>query len=151
MIDISADVKIQVTLCKGAVYYFVEPTFADTDQPHYFVVLNEKPLNDTTIVLACATSQIQKRRKFVESRNLPETTLVEIVPGAYKHFSLPTIFNCNDPLEKTKESLVLLLNDNKLNPFLDPIDSKIVADICRGVHDSPLVENRIKKLLGELS
>lgn len=147
MIHIPAEITIQSTLQRGAVYYFAEPSFEIAHQSHFFVVLNERPVEDVAIILVCATSQVEKKRKFVESRNLPASTLVEVMPGKYKHFNLPTAFNCNDPLEKTRESLIHILEEGKLNPFIDPIDEEIVAAICRGVQDSPMVENRIKKMI----
>lgn len=147
MIEISPEIKIQTTLCKGAVYYFVEPSFTSTNEGHFFVVINETPQTDSSIILVCATSQIQKKKKFVESRGLPPETLVEVVVGQYKHFQVPTVFNCNDPLEKTKESLIQLLDEKKLNPFWDAIGEEIVKDIRRGIHLSPMVENRVKKII----
>lgn len=120
MVDVPAEVQIKATLRPGAVYYFPEDTFV-SNEPHYFVVINQNPHSDSVILLTCISSQIESvtRRRH----NCPPETIVNIATAQYSILTRPSIVDCNNVFEKSVEQL------------------------RAGVMRSPLVDRRIKLLL----
>ena len=140
---IPPDVAIKATIRPGSVYYFPEDSF-NTEQPHYFIVINKAPLTETLIILVCASSQIDK----VRARRVacPPDTLVEIKPEQYSDFRVNSIIDCNYVLEKSIEQLVEKLIDRKL-VLKGEMEMKIVEQLREGVLNSSLIENRLKELI----
>jgi len=149
MVLVPAEAQIEFTLVKGNVYFISDPAF-NTETPHFFVILNANPRTDEFVVLVNATSQVEKRRARAELIGAPETTIVEVSDADYRHFTKPTVFDCNYPCEKTKEDLIQLLQATKLGPFQDPMPAGIVKQLCQGVLDSRIVEKRIKDLIASV-
>jgi hypothetical protein len=138
------DIKVKVLLQQGSVYYFKHDDFPE--DPHYFVVLNKTPLEDDSIVLCVATSQVPKKEEFIRQRKLPEETLVIVEKKNYKHFSKNTAFNCNTVHSIALATLIeKVAEENKF--FLDPIPKDILEKLILGVKTSPVIENGIKKKL----
>lgn len=86
MIDIPADAYILTTIKRGSVYYFKNEEFT-SNNPHYFVVLNENPKNGNVLILVCATSQVEKRKVIAQKMNFTEGTLVEVSPLDFSFFT----------------------------------------------------------------
>lgn len=139
------EVQIKNGIRPGSVYYFHEETLTSAE-PHYFVVINHEPRSEELILLACSTSQIDKKREFIKSRGLPEETLVEISPADYPDFRKQSAINCNSVFEKDKRYLISKLKDNTLK-IKGIINIAIVEKIRAGVLASPLISNKIKKML----
>ena len=57
--DLPSDIFIKASIRQGVVYYFKETSF-NSDEPHYFVVLNRNAAQDSFIYLLNATSQVDK-------------------------------------------------------------------------------------------
>ncbi len=76
MIDPAPTLK--ETIREGSVFYFVEETFATTDEPHYFVVLNHDPVSAKLLIMVCAST----KTFHVKLRSIanPNSTLVEVTP-----------------------------------------------------------------------
>ena len=91
MVNIPPEIQIKSTIQPGSVYYFVEDTF-DVNYPHFFVVINNNPLDDTIIFLVCSSSKIEKVK--ARRKNLPQT-IVEISAAEYCGFSKDSIIDCN--------------------------------------------------------
>lgn len=143
MVDIPPEVAIKATLGPGSVYYFPEESL-HSPEPHYFIVVNVDPLNDTAIILACSSSKIDKvkdRRKA-----FPNITLVEINPEQYEDFSLHSIIDCNVIFEKLVSQIIEKLSNGNLQ-LKKEMDLSLVDSIRKGIIASPLVENRIKDTL----
>jgi hypothetical protein len=92
LVEIPPEVVIKSTIKAGSVYYFPDDSLHSPD-PHYFIVVNINPLDDTVIILVCASSRIEKVKL---RRNLcPPMTLVEVTPDEYNDFSVLSIIDCN--------------------------------------------------------
>ncbi|MFC2017711.1 hypothetical protein ACFLTQ_00195 [Chloroflexota bacterium] len=143
MVHIPPDVAIKAAIQPGSVYYFPEDSF-NTEEPHYFVVINLDPSEDTVIILVCSSSRIEKvrQRRIV----FPSNTLVEISPEQYCDFKVDSIIDCNYILEKNIEQLVEKLSQGNLL-LKSEMNIEIVKKLREGVLDSPIIEDRIKKLL----
>lgn len=143
MIDISPDVQIRATLRPGSVFYFCEETHG-TETPHYFVVLNHEPLADQVVVLACASSQVEKVRR--RTARFPGT-LVEVTRNQYLDFTADvTAFDSGNILTKTVPDLVRRLASGELR-LKSEMPADIVANLRAAVKASPTVDRKIKALL----
>ena len=142
MIHISPDIQIRATIRPGSVYYFPEETFT-SDEPHYFIVINQKPLADEIILLVCASSKIEsvKRRR----RDLPGTVVV-IKKDEYPEFTRDSIVDCNTVITKRIENLVVKLRQGQLRPKKE-MDITIVDKLRKAVMRSPRVEGERKRLV----
>lgn len=139
-LEIPPEIQIKSTIRVGSVYYFSEESLK-SPEPHYFIVLNINPHDDTIIFLVCASSQINKvvnRRK-----TCPKSTLVKITPTQYPDFKVMSIVDCNNVFERTVDQLIEKLASNKLRLKTD-MDVDLIHQLRRGVIDSPLIEKRIK-------
>jgi len=143
LIDIPPEIAIRATIRPGSVYYFTESSFSSLE-PHYFIVINIDPLQDRIIFLVCASSQIDKVKQ--RYRICPGETLIEISPSQYRDFRFDSVINCNEVIEKTVDQLVEKLIQKKLK-LKTEMDSALVKQLRQGVLCSPLIEQRIKKLL----
>ena len=88
--DPRQDPLLKLTLRCGSVYYFQDRHFT-SHAPHYFIVVNAKPLKDSSLLMVVSSSDINK----VKERwyNLPNT-LVLVTPQEYKEFSDISIIAC---------------------------------------------------------
>lgn len=77
MIHISDEAFLRTTLKKGTVYYYISEKI-DSNEPHYHIVIHKA--KSKRIILGLTTTQIDKRIKFLEKNQLPESTLVFIEP-----------------------------------------------------------------------
>ena len=148
--DIPADVHIHSTLQSGCVYYYEEnsPEFLSAE-PHYFVVLNKDPITDALLILVCASSQIQKRKNWVEDMGYPEETLVFISPDHYQGFSKDTVIDCNTIFQKTIDDIIEKRRETKLRVCPEIMPQEIVKQLRQGVIASPRIARSYKKLLAE--
>lgn len=146
MVDIPSHIQIGVTIKRGAVYYFKEDSFA-SQEPHFFVVLNQFPLTDTILVLACATSKVEKRKSIAEKLGFPQETLVFVGPSEYKEFSEQTVFDCNSIIEKSIQSLTDKLDAKELFLYKTEMPEEIVERLIVGVLMSPQVREGTKKII----
>lgn len=142
--DIPPEVEIQSSIRQGSVYYFHHESLS-SPTPHYFIVINQEPVQDTIILLVCASSQVHKRLMWYSA--CPEETLVLVKPEEYPEFNVLTVIDCNNVFEITFEQLIKKRQQGLLQ-LKSPLDTKIVATIKRGVVASPLIEQRIKALIG---
>ena len=83
--------EIRVSLRAGTVYYFTDHALTTTE-PHYFIVVNPRPLDDHVLVLTVITSQVERVRAV---RSMLPGTLIELGPGEYAELSKPSIIDCN--------------------------------------------------------
>lgn len=134
---------IKKSIVPGSVYYFREETII-SEEKHYFIVINKNPSIDEVLLLACASSQIEKVRRI--RHNCPANTLVIITPQQYSGFRIPSVLDCNYIFIKTLFSLMKKYNDNEL--LVKPeIDVSLVEILRTGVLSSNLIANRVKAML----
>jgi hypothetical protein len=132
-----------LTLRSGTVYYF-EHRGINSTEPHFFTVINADPRSNNVLIIAIGSSQIakvQKRRK-----NLPPETLVIVDPTEYPDFSKPTVIDCNQVFELSREELVQKFKTKKLRHHQD-LPRSVLEKIWRGVHRSPRVDETYKLML----
>lgn len=117
-----------------------------TPQEHYQVVLNAGDATIDFVCMSVATSQIEKRERYIQRHGLDEKTLVTIEVWEVSFFSKRTCFNCNDVLDYNKHDLF----GNYLSGALSPVGQmpeSIMGQILEGVRMSPMVSPRFKKMI----
>ncbi len=138
------DIRITACLEPGAVFYFKEESFENSNTPHYFILLNNNPKFDEVLVLVYATSKVEKVKQ--RRRNCPKQTLIDIMPEDYRDFTLPTIIDCNTVIELNPLKLIEKLENKELR-ICEKMPFKHFNLIKSGVLTSRMVEGRIKKSL----
>ena len=136
---------IKASIKPGSVYYFKEENISPI-QKHYFIVINNSPLTDEAIILACASSKIRntKRRCY----NYPPETLVIITPKQYCGFRVDSIFDCNRIFIQSINNIAQKYTSNEL--LVKPeMDIGLVEMLRRGVLASRLISAHIKAMLSE--
>jgi hypothetical protein len=137
------DALMRLTLRGGSVYY-LQHSALSSPEPHYFVVLNANPHGDSFLVLAIASTQIEKVRR--RSQHLPPETLVEVLPTEQSTFPDHSIVDCNHWFRVTKDDLLLKLQ-TRVASERTPLPPEILAKLRQGLLASPLIEPEIKELV----
>ncbi len=144
--DIPSDVSILATIKTGSVYYFEEEELS-SDEPHYFVVLNQSPRTEEFLILVCASSQIEKRQQIARRLGFPAETQIIIAPSEFSVFSRDTIIDCNRVFERTSETLIEKLEQNKLRVCIELMPHAILQKLIAGVLASSQISEKIKRML----
>lgn len=144
--DIPADIQILATIKTGSVFYFEEESLSSSE-PHFFVVLNKNPRTEEFLILVCASSQVEKRKEIGKKLGFPTETLVIISPSEYKLFKKQTVIDCNRAFEKTSQSLIEKLKNEKLRVCTEMMSDEIVGKLVRGVLASSQISEHIQDLL----
>ena len=144
--DIPAHVHILATIRAGAIYYFKEEKLTSSE-PHYFVVLNKNPRTEEVLILVCASSQVEKRSHIVQKLGFKTETLVFVSPDECSLFSKTTVIDCNTVFEKTSQSLINKLQQEKLKICTETMPVAIVEKLIKGVLISSQVSEKTKRLL----
>ena len=147
--DIPSSIRILATIKTGSVYYFEEEELS-SDEPHYFVVLNQNPRREEFLILVCASSQVEKRKQIIQRLGFPQETLVFVSPSEYPIFSKDTVIDCNRVFEKTSQTLIEKLEQNKLKVCTDIIPDTILQKLTKGISASTQVSEKIKRMLSGL-
>ena len=138
---------IVATIKEGSVYYFVQSHFPSSE-PHYFVILNPNPMDSTSLIVVNTTSNVKGREKFVKSRKFPESTLVKVGPSDCSFLRKTSVFDCNKPGEYTPQKLVERCKKGAFR-HKDAISEKVLRQLKEGLEASPMVEERIKRIVRE--
>lgn len=142
--DIPAEIRLKATIRTGSVFYFTEESW-DADYPHNFVVLNQNPIIDSTLILVGATTLDIKI--FYRIKDLPRETIVNVDETNCPFLNRPSHFNCNVIVGKKIEHLIAKLESGNLKIRPDYVSVDILEKIRLGVKASPLIDKWIKKLL----
>lgn len=126
------------------IYYFSSSQLINTPIPHYFVCL--KRTENEVLILACFTSQVAKRQRFIEITNLPKTTLVWVTPSLENGLEKDSYIDCNNVFEYTMVDFRNLYEQDKI-AYVGEISDENFEEILIGINDSPLIEENIKELL----
>jgi len=140
LIRIPPDVQIKASIKAGSVYYFAEEALKSRE-PHYFIVINRNPLNDTVLLLVCASSQIQKVNK--RRRGCPPETLVQVSTSQYSGFTRTSVIDCNVVFERSTNQLVEKLKNANLRIKAE-MSISLVEQLRDGVLKSHQVAQRTK-------
>jgi len=125
------------------IYYFKSDRL-NTEVTHYFICLSRG--DDQMVILVCSTSQFEKRKTFIESRNLPHSTLVWIEPTKENGFRVDSFVDCNSYFDYTIDELKNIYESNGLE-YKGELSKSKFQEILIGLHDSPLIEDYIKDLI----
>lgn len=146
MVDIPAEIRILAAIQRGSVYYFEEEKLT-SDEPHYFVVLNENPRTEDFLVLLVASSQVDKRTRIAKQLGFPPETIVVVRPTECPLFSKDTVIDCNSTFERTTESLIEKLESGTLKVCTEVLAPEIIDNLIVGVLASSQVSANIQKML----
>lgn len=127
------------------VYYFKnnKPDF-NSDDPHYFICM--KRTEGDLLILTCCTTQFEKRKNFIESRNLPLTTLVPIKSDGENGLKEDSFVDCNSCFFYDVEEFRQLHLNNEIT-FKGNLSRVNYEQILIGLHDSPRIEGTTKDML----
>jgi hypothetical protein len=134
---------LRLTLRSGTVYYFQHRELT-SGEPHFFIVLNAEPQSDKILILAVGSSQIDTVRR--RRAGLPPESLVVVDEPEYPDFSKPTVIDCNQVFELSKEELIQTFNTRGLRHHLD-LPKTLLEKVWIGVRASPRVDEIHKRLL----
>lgn len=134
--------ELRLTLRGGSVLYWSDRALTSSE-PHYFVVVNSKPLDHQLLILVVLSSQVEKVRRRRQGQ--PGTT-VEIGPAEYGELSVPSIVDCNQVFRRSLRELVEKMQLKEVVAKND-MPAQILADIRTALLTSRLVETEIKDLL----
>lgn len=146
MVEISPAIRIKGPLQRGSVFYFAEEQLT-SEKPHYFVVLNKNPKAEEFLVLAVASSKVEKRRRIAKLLKFPEKTLVIVQAEEYSLFTTETVIDCNSVIEKTVDSLIEKLKNKKLIVCSELMPESILNKLTEGVIASSQVRAGVQNLL----
>ncbi len=125
------------------VYYFASAKLS-TDIPHYFICLHRT--ENEVLILACCTSQVAKRQRFIALKDLPTTTLVWIKPTEENGLQKDSYVDCNGIFEYSVSDFKSLYEHDKIE-YMGEISEEDFEEIIIGITDSPLIHENIKELL----
>ncbi|MEN8254743.1 MAG: hypothetical protein ABFR33_04655 [Verrucomicrobiota bacterium] len=134
---------LNLTLRSGTVYYFEHRGLHSTE-PHYFIVINANPQSDKLLIMTVGSSRVDNVRK--RRHGLPDETLVIVDPSEYADFSKPTVIDCNQVFELSREELVQKFKTKQLRSHND-FPASVLEKIWQGVRISPRVDEVHKQLI----
>lgn len=125
------------------IYYF-SSSYLNTDVPHHFICVKKN--DDDIIFLSCCTSQFETVSRYVETRSLPNETLVYLSPDNTENpFDRDTYVNCNDELKTYTLEDFENMYDNDSISYTGEISDSQYQQILTGIHYSPLIEEEVKE------
>ena len=133
---------LRLILRPGSVFYFQERKLT-SEEAHYFIVLNHRPLTDDALLLVVSSSQVAKVQ--LRRQSLPGTVLV-IPFGQYRDFPEESIVDCNEVWQKSRGEIAQLLEIKQAVALAD-MPRPIVEQLRQAVLASPLVDEEIKQRL----
>lgn len=143
---IPPDIQIYATLRPGVVYYFVDENFVAT-HPHFFVVLNSNPHEDGKVLLLCAvTLDIRVLETKIALGRMKNETLFDVTSSECSIFRHPTLFDCNEVIDKPTAYLIEKLSRRRLE-VRGNLPAHLLAKLQRGALLSKHVDRRYKKLI----
>lgn len=145
MVPIPGFVKLTATIKPGSIYLFQQTKFS-SDKLHFHVILNNRPIECSELILVNATSQVEKRLNFVKSRPIPLETLVIVDPSECSVLKQKTAFDCNSPSIYTPQELIERCDSGEFR-VMGKISDNLLNKLRNGVISSPLVKQSIKDIL----
>ena len=134
--------ELRAGLRAGSVFYFRSRELTSRE-PHFFIVVNRKPVRAELLLLTIVTSNIAD----VRTRNRARMeTVVEITPSEYSEFTRLSAVDCNVVLEKPLADLAGMVRRNEVRYHRD-LPPNIFEKIRAAVFASPLVADELKDML----
>lgn len=146
--DIPTKIRIPLCIEQGCVYNFHMEVAGPNRQSknRYFVVLNKNPKTDTALILITSTTQVAKRKEFVQRAGISEKTIVSVSPSEYRIFNNESAFDCNEVIEVGMSDLIKKIENNGSMNY-PKIPGNILAKLIAGVNESPRVSEVFKKMI----
>jgi len=119
----------------------------NTVYPHFFVCI--KRTENEVLILSCCTSKPASAQRFINTRGLPQETLVHIpsqMDDALSPFLKDTYINCNGYIVHTVAELRARFEEKKLTP-VGNLPDKYYDLILKGLHMSDQIDEDIKEIL----
>jgi hypothetical protein len=139
------DPKLRLTLREGSVYYFTERSLRSA-KPHYFIVVNSKPIAQEILLLGVVTSKVaevkQRRRDF-------PGTIVEISPRDFEIFTKLSIVDCNDLKQVRLVEFNTRFVRNEIRYFNKDLPIPLREALRGAIHASPIVPDEMKILVAK--
>lgn len=147
--EFSSDQLRKALVQTGSLIRFDPGTVFGSTNAHFGVVVNSDPQTQKAVVVVCASSKVDKLRRFASLRGLPMATIVCISGGVHPHFGQDTAFNCNSPEVVPFDALETWQNQNSVELVTrnNLVDSTLLNEIRAGLMISDLVEDAIKDML----
>ncbi len=148
MVEIPIKIRIPLCIEQGSVLNFFIGFGSPNRQSknRYFVVLNCDPKTDTVLVMVTCTTQVQKKKEFVERSGISQETIVEVKSKECTVLTRDSAFNCNDVFEVRTEELIKKIEEGGSMDY-PKLPSNILKRIVAGVNKSPKVSQAIKDLM----
>lgn len=143
-------IKLFTSSIKEQKILYFSSQHLNSDESHYFVCI--KRTDNDVLILTCCTSKFDTVRKFVESRHLPNETLVWIKPDpkdSENPFTIDTYVNCNNVFSYTMEEFQNMYSSNSLS-IVGELSLNYYTQIINGLIASPLIEEEIKDCLPKI-
>lgn len=131
------------TIRPRKVFYFVNKKL-NSILPHYHIVILVEP-NEMVWVLCC-TTQIEKRKRFLDSTKISYSTLVRIIPDEDNGLEKESYVDCNRIFNIDKVELSEKFSSGTLK-YTGDISEDIFQQILYGLKESPMIEEIIKQKL----
>lgn len=147
MILVPPSVLAGASIPPGTVYYFREESLS-SDDPHYFIVLNHDPDNDSVLLLVCPTSQVEKAVWRCHRRGQSSETLVLIKKEEYRELACDSAVDCNFVFEKTKSQINAKISKGEVE-MKALIEHSTLHRLREAVLKSPSIEKWKKALLSK--
>lgn len=96
------------------------------------------------LLLAVASSKVEKVQQRAARQKLPEITIVEVSPEDYPDFTKPSCINCNQLFEKSLLELSHARGQRELRVHAD-MPTALLERIIQGCLQSPLLTATQKK------
>ncbi len=146
--DIPLRIRIPVCIEQGSVFNFRLEVDGSGRQSknRYFVVLNHDPKSDAVLILLTSTTQISRKKAFVQNVRISEETIVVVSPHEYTVFACDSAFNCNDVHEVCMSDLIRKVEEGGSDVY-PKMPEKIVERLIKGVRASPRIAPAVKRLL----
>lgn len=143
MFGFTPEQQIKLTIQQGSIFYYVEETWK-SDEPHYFIVLNPSPQKDALLIMVGATTLCAT--DFARITGLPKDTFVDVTPDECQTLKKISLFNCNNVIEKSIDTLIEKLEKEKLKRC-GYVETPVLERLLNGVKMSPNVKGQTKKML----
>ena len=144
MIQIPDDVFFESTLTIGTVYYYISEKI-QSYEPHYHIVIHKT--KSEIIILGLTTTQIEKRIRFLEKNQFPESILVFIEPDKNNGLKKTSLVDCNSSIfQETINSLKRIRQEKGLG-IKGKIKDSQIEQLRQGIFNSPMIPREIKDLL----
>ncbi len=125
----------------GLIFFLTHDDFPQKRHP---TILVGYDIDKDILYLVSGTSQVSKRRKYIQNIGFDIQTLVMSGPNESNSLTSPTAFDSNQVIEVSLSSFCSKIDSDDLKR-LDTINTKTMKKIYNGIQLSTVVEPYIKE------